>query len=868
MLKSLAKLVTRRPKMIVALWLIALVVALPLAGLVGGAMEYDDTKMGTNALESVQGMEYSSANFPGIERQGTTTIVINGADLLGDGARSQVLNMTSRLGSELQAKGIDVQVGSIYSSLAQYSTAYLLQLRSTYDAVNATLVGQGEPATISLLAQTITAQQANIAAWVVRAVAEPASFGTQEAAAMAGSLVSNSSTLAFPVPISTDLLTNMVNLPTADTMIITLTYPNGDASTGRDLIPLVREIVHSSIIDTTSLKVYVTGADAYYFDNTAGTEKDMAIIEPLTIVLIIVLIGISFRSFVASSMPPVVIGFALMISFAMLYLVGTYLFSVHYSTLMLMLTSMMGAGCDYCIFILSRYREERHSGKEKREAIGTSVEFAGESILTSGLTVMIGFGVLILASLNMLRSWSVLAIGIGIALLVALTLLPALLMLLGDRMFWPTKMSSAIKPRTGKKGYFARTARFAIKRAKVIVLAAIIISIPAVYLVIEMDPSYDMIASMPNNESKQGIVALGDAFGEGRVLPTYVMLNMSDVVSTGGVLDQGSMNAIENVSSAIASLGNIKQVISPTRPNGEAVPIAYGNLSSYPVDRSAQYAAQIRSMVGEDGRAVRITVIFDDGPYTSRSIGSVEEIRSTLAPFHDTTEITAFYVTGNSALVLDIVSMTQADFQVIEVVAIVLIYFVLMVVLGSVINPLRSIVTILISICWTMALMVVVFEMILNIPILWSIPIILLVVCLGLGMDYDILLTTRIREEASNGLSDQEAIVRSVERTGGIITACGIIMASAFATMMLSSNTVLMEMGFALSFAILLDATVVRMYLVPAIMSLLGRWNWWAPRRLQRVRRDHTTMEASAAIDAFDVAVEGGEHGTAGRDRR
>jgi RND superfamily putative drug exporter len=161
-----------------------------------------------------------------------------------------------------------------------------------------------------------------------------------------------------------------------------------------------------------------------------------------------------------------------------------------------------------------------------------------------------------------------------------------------------------------------------------------------------------------------------------------------------------------------------------------------------------------------------------------------------------------------------------------------------MVVLGSIINPLRSILTILLSISWTIATTMVIFNFILGFPILWMMPMILFVVCLGLGMDYDIFLTTRIREEAQKGMSDKDAIVHAVERTGGIITACGIIMASAFGTMMLSEGALLREFGFALMFAILLDATIVRIYLVPAIMSLLGKWNWYAPGRLQRVRRD------------------------------
>ena len=108
---------------------------------------------------------------------------------------------------------------------------------------------------------------------------------------------------------------------------------------------------------------------------------------------------------------------------------------------------------------------------------------------------------------------------------------------------------------------------------------------------------------------------------------------------------------------------------------------------------------------------------------------------------------------------------------------------------------------------------------------------------MGLGMDYDIFLMTRVKEEVMKGKSDEEAIAHAVEYTGSIITICGVIMAGAFGTMMLSSMGMLQEFGFGLCFAILIDATIVRIYLVPAIMILLKKWNWWAPFGLQKVRR-------------------------------
>ena len=143
--------------------------------------------------------------------------------------------------------------------------------------------------------------------------------------------------------------------------------------------------------------------------------------------------------------------------------------------------------------------------------------------------------------------------------------------------------------------------------------------------------------------------------------------------------------------------------------------------------------------------------------------------------------------------------------------------------------PLRSVATILMSICWTLAATHLIF----GDEVTWLIPLILLVICLGLGMDYDILLTTRIKENVrAHGMSNDEAIHHAVVHSGSVITICGLIMGGAFGTLMLSSMGMLQQFGFALCFAILCDALIVRTYIVPAVMHLLGDWNWKGPRFL------------------------------------
>ncbi len=667
--------------------------------------------------------------------------------------------------------------------------------------------------------------------------------------ALAESVVKNSTVSDFPLPLPSALVSTMVNVPQNDTMIFTISFTT-DGNHG-SAVEVIRDTVHTITGAYPAITAYVTGSAAINEDMDEATSRDMERIDPVTVILILILIGIFFRSIVASSVPPASIGVAIMVSLAIVYLIGEYLLALHYSVLAMMVTAMLGAGCDYCIFLLSRYKEERSKGNSERQSVRNSVRWAGEAVTTSGMTVMIGFGSLALSRFGLMKSMGIsLALGIFMALLVAITLLPSLLTYFGDRIFWPANLgeshgdneyedNSKRRSTTDKKepGYFEKSARFSVKHAKAIVLAALIISVPATYLVFTLDTSYDFIAGMPDTESKEGLEVMGEGFGEGKINPTLIAVNFTSTVYADDYFNLSKLDEVEDLSEELVAIENVKKVTGLTRPLGE--PINYSNLSEYSPLVAAQYEGIMKGMVGKNDTAVLLEVILEDEPYSPASIELADEIRQLCANTRsDSDSIQMIHVTGGTAMMSDISGLVNEDFDTMRVAVVIGIYAVLLVVLGSVLIPLRLILTILLSIAWTIALTMIVFQGIVGTPVLWLVPLILFVICMGLGMDYDILLTTRIREEVIKGKSDPEAIVEAVKKTGKVITACGFIMAGAFSTMMLSSTAMLQQFGFALAFAILLDATVVRIYLVPAIMVLLEKWNWWAPGRLQRVNRE------------------------------
>jgi len=627
-------------------------------------------------------------------------------------------------------------------------------------------------------------------------------------------------------------------------------------------VEIIRDLSASIDGAYDSLTVYVTGEAPISADMSEMTTKDLELIEPATIILVLVLLSVFFRSILTPFVPLTAIGIALGISQAAVFLIGTLVAHVHFTVLTLLVTILFGVGTDYSIFILARYREERLKGANKEDAMQTSVTWAGESITTSGATVIIAFGSISISTFSMFRTMGlILGLAVLIALLVALTLVPAITLLLGKKIFWPTSGKRwtefrlrYLKWRAQKRGgYFRHAAKFAVKYPWPIIGAALLISVPTTYIYMTGETSYDFIGGMGDTESVDGLNAMSESFGAGRISPTEVLIRFEQpVLLPNGSFDYSALDTINDVSIQFSELENVHEVESPTMPDGE--PISYMNISDLPELERYLLTERMTAMIGQDNRTVLIEVVFNEEPFTSQSLSSVEEIRALMVELGESEvllESATMLVGGQSAGMVDVDEITSSEFAKMEIIVIVGVFLVLLIVLGSVLLPLFAILTIALSISWTLATTMLIFDMILHQPVLWLVPFIIFVILMGLGMDYNIFILTRIREEMQKRGDHVEAIVEAVDRTGGIITACAVIMAGAFGTMMLSSTSILQEFGFALSFAVLLDAMLVRTYVTPAIIKILGpKWTWWAPGRLQRVKPIHwQKADQDAAID-------------------
>jgi RND superfamily putative drug exporter len=803
--------VGRRYKLIIVFWIVLLVVSLPLSQQLSQVVTSNTSGGQSNTSQSAQAQNLMAQEFPHPQSNTSAIILLQGNDVTDNATKRFTLDLEKQLLVPGVLTSVE-NVTSIYSLERAALTAFYLQQGSSYPAAQ---------------------YQANQTLW--------------------------SHTLStYPILFPPAILQNFIS-PNKNVIIVIVSFSKSPGSfASADTDPILKNVViiRSTISqlkarDGGPSQTYVTGDLATTADSSLGSKNDLSLIEPVTVGAILILSGLFFFAIATPFVPLTIVGLALLITEGGLYLIGKYILPVQDTTTTFLFTIMLGVGTDYSIFLMARYREERVEGHDKAQAVQTSVTWSGESIATSATTVIIAFGAMTISSFTLLQSIGVgLGFGVLIALLVSLTLIPSFILIAGDRIFWPRSgkrfESFAIrarKKRAERPGYFRRAAGFSVRRPALVLGLTVLISIPAIYISLTGATSYDFAAGLANAESVHGLTVLEQSFGAGQIGPTQVLVQFPATILTNGNLTKGAQVNLEILSQGIGNLSNVKGVTGPTRPNG--VPVNATNMRTVmPLDRLA-----ILGDIGKDNRTTLVTVLFVDEPFTQRSLDTVSQIRSlvgTLRALDPSLAQDSILVGGASASTLDFSSETVGQFNTMRILTVSAIFLVLLVVLGSYPLAITGILSIGLSITWAYAATLLFFNNVLQSGVLFIIPLILFLLLYGIGMDYNIFILTRIREEAQKGKETRQAVVDAVDRTGGIITALALILAGALGSLLLSSNRLLEGFGFAIALAVVLDAMVVRTYLVPAIMSVLGQRAWWGPNRLRRVRFEKRSEAQSA----------------------
>ncbi|GAA4548577.1 MMPL family transporter [Amycolatopsis samaneae] len=522
--------------------------------------------------------------------------------------------------------------------------------------------------------------------------------------------------------------------------------------------------------------------------------------EGIGVAIAAVVLIITFGSLVAAGIPLLTALIGVGIGMAGVMLASGFL-ELNSNTPVLALMIGLAVGIDYALFIVSRYRHELAEGRDPEEAAGRATGTAGSAVVFAGLTVIIALAGLTVVGIPFLGEMGVAAaITVAIAVLIALTLLPAVLGFAGRRVAGG-RIRLRRKPSARTHG--ERWARFVARyRIPVLVLALAglaVVALPAASM--QLGLPNDSTAA-PDSTQRKAYDLVSRSFGEGANGPLVVVVDTS-----------ASRNPEEAVKQATESLALPDvAVVSPPKTN----PVTATTL---------------------------LTVIPKSGPGSTQTEDLVSAIRDRGAALHDRTGA-QLMVTGQTAANID-VSAKLADAMLPYLALIVgLAFILLMLVFRSVVVPLKATLGFLGSVIATFGAVVAVFQWgwltdLLGVkttgPIMSMLPILLIGVLFGLAMDYQVFLVTRMREEHVHGADPQEAMVTGFRHGSRVVVAAALIMISVFAGFVLAESSLIQSIGFALAFGVLVDAFVVRMTIVPAVMSLLGRGAWWLPKWLGRI---------------------------------
>ncbi|MHA1304827.1 MAG: MMPL family transporter, partial [Candidatus Heimdallarchaeaceae archaeon] len=628
------------------------------------------------------------------------------------------------------------------------------------------------------------------------------------------------------------------------TMIVQVLLAEDNLDEGYQMTPLIRNTVQELKKQYgIESDIYVTGDLALFYDIHEASERDVSRTDKVTIIFVLVVLLLIFLSPITPFVPLITIGLAILIIQAIFVFLTNFMDISSYSSIITSVV-MMGAGVDYCIFMTFRYKEQREKKDTKDNAVQESMKKIGESIITSGLTVMVGFGSLLLSQLTLLKLMGMGPImGVAISLLAALTFIPAVLYTFGDKIYWPRfhvnnnnkylEKAETKKKKMSKILSIDRIIKMTVDHPWAIIFGFLLISSPFIYYGMTLQKSYDLTASIPKTiESVAGMDVLANSFVMSELQPIEMIIewdeplqiNSSTLLPTENVLQ-----AIEKISSTLLdTYDTVSSIKTLTRPNGEY--LTQEEISDFQLQQMHQF-------LSEDNTSILVFIYLDLDPFSEDAIEMIPKISETIDELVNETPVlndTQITITGMTALYSDLNTIMRHDTPIMIIVTLLGIFLVLFALLGSIFTPLRLEFTILVSVFISLGMTNILFHYILNQPIIWFIPVMLFVIMFGLGMDFDILLVSRIKEEVEKGESEKEAIKIAVKSTANLITSAGFIMSSAFFSLLLSQLWPLRIIGFAIGIAVLLDATIIRLMLVPALMMVMHKWNWWPYLRVSK----------------------------------
>jgi RND superfamily putative drug exporter len=623
----------------------------------------------------------------------------------------------------------------------------------------------------------------------------------------------------------------------------------------------------SKIGAPAALQLHLAGPVATNVANQASANKAGNTTESLSFLFIIILLLLIFRSLLAPVLTLLPAAFVLLISTRFIGGLGAHGLKISEITELLLIVLLLGAGTDYGLFLVFRVREEIRAGLEAKEAVAHALVRVGESISASAGTVILALLTLLFASFGIYRDLGIpLALGIAVMLIAGLTLLPALLAIFGNAVFWPSRLG----PDANKEGTWGRVAARLVRRpARTLGIGVLIFACLALGALGYRSGGFGGALTAPaGSDAAAGNAILTAHFPQSSANPANLIFSYNQPI-----WDHPA--EVATAEAVLRSSGQFRQLAGPFNPNGATLsPTTYALLHSElgapnalpPAERAgvaiptAEYNAyrSTELFVSPDGRTIQFeATLAVGGQQSTAALNATPQIRTIVANAAARSGATGNGVAGEAAAIFDVSSSSNNDLVHIVPIAILAIALLLALVLRSLVAPLYLIVSVAISYLAALGVATIVFIDIGGSGgLTFILPFLMFIFLLALGEDYNILVMTRIREEAQ-ARPLREAVVRAVGRTGPTVSSAGLVLAGTFGVLAVAggggpSGGQVRDIGVGLAVGILMDTFLVRTLLVPSTVALLGRWNWWPAR----MGREQTTLRpadvASTGVDDVD----------------
>lgn len=639
---------------------------------------------------------------------------------------------------------------------------------------------------------------------------------------------------------------------------------SGVSAASRALVASVREVAASGA--PAGLQTHMTGEIAARVDSaqSSGTSNDLT--QNISLLFIVVLLLLAFRAIVAPIVTLLPAVFVLLVAGPVIAQLSGAGLQVSGITESMLVVLILGAGTDYGVFLVFRVREELRRGLSGPEAVSLAVTRVGESIAFSALTVIAALVAVGAAEFGLYQSMGpALAVGVALMLVAALTLLPALLAILGRAVFWPSRVEPQPVERAG---LWDRVGRFAAHRPGLTLGLGLLLfgGLAATSLTTGTAGFTDNTASVSGTDSAAGTALANAHFPSTTTSRTAILLGFDQPIWE-------DLAALETAQRALGALPEFSNLVGPLNPNG--IPLTVDQLTQLhatlgpardlpPVQSGTSAAPELYNayratgqLISPDGRTIQFSAETGGGDDTSpAALNAVPGMRADVARVATTAGASSSGVLGNITFSYDVSHLSDSDLIRVIPLVTVIIAILLAMVLRSLVAPVYLVASVVLSYLATLGLAGIVFVHFGGASgLTFVLPFLLFVFLMALGSDYNILVMSRIREEAHD-VPLPEAVARAIGRTGATVTTAGVILGGTFAILAIvmggvSRGEQIQQIGWGIAAGILMDTFLVRSLLVPSIVVLLGRWNWWPSKLSRSESTDLASSEAPGIEEAM-----------------